>query len=221
MKLSDLGPNSAIIRYNKCFGSKIPNKEELNIFIGEDVELLRNQLATLNAGEIKYVRGLWSEVSTRSKKVKFAGKHLITFLDFTSSNNQTSFTFNALAIKAFIRYFSSIETILTTISNNSTQEELKTILKVQRAPKIKGVTVAAFFKHLCTSKIYPRGREESVWDYCHRINKYFNLPIKERIKTDFSTNENRLDSIKLEILPTIIDSSLREELVKFFDGIQS
>ncbi len=94
-------------------------------------------------------------------------------------------------------------------------------LEIIKVDKIKGVTIAAFFKHLSTSKIYPRGREESVWDYCNRINKYFNLPIKERIKTDFSTNENRLDSIKLEILPTICDLSLREELEKFFDGIKS
>lgn len=93
-------------------------------------------------------------------------------------------------------------------------------LEINNVNKIKGVTVAAFFRHLSTSEIYPRGKEESIWDYCIRINKYFNLPIKKRIKTDFGVNVNRLDSIKLEILPSILDSSLREELVKFFDGIQ-
>ncbi|MEY2921503.1 MAG: hypothetical protein RL108_112 [Bacteroidota bacterium] len=220
MELSDLGPNSAVIRYNKCFGSKIPNKEEINKFIGENVELLRNQLATLNAGEIKYVRGLWSEVSTRSKKVKFAGSHLITFLDFTSSNDQTPFTFNALALKAFMRYFLAIETIITTVGDNSNQEALIIKPKGVRTSKIKGVTIAAFYRSLSHSKIYPILKDERVKDYCYRVNEIFNLPIHTRIETDFGKNEDRIDSIKSEILPTIKNTELKKVLEEYFDEIQ-
>jgi predicted transcriptional regulator len=220
MKLSDLGPNSAVIRYNKCFGSKIPNNEEINKFIDDDVELFRNQLATLNAGEIKYLRQLWSEVSKRSQKVNFAGKHLITFLDFTSSNSRTPFTFNALAIKAFIRYFSAIEAILITISYNSTQEELKTKLKVKRASKIKGITVAAFYKYLSSSNNFKRKEDERVVDYCNRINEIFNLPINTKIETDFGKNDDkRIKTIKSDILPTIKNPELKKELEEYFEEI--
>lgn len=220
MKLFDLGPNSAVIRYNKCFGSKIPTKEELNQFTGEDVELLRSQLATLKAGEVKYVRELWSEVSSRSKKVKFAGKHLITFLDFTSSNDLTPFTFNALALKAFMRYFLVIETIITTVGDNSTQEELIIQPKGEKTSKIKGVTIAAFYRSLSQSKIYPRLKDERAKDYCYRINEIFNLPIHKRIETDYGKNEDRIDSIKSDILPTIKKAEIKKVLEEYFDEIQ-
>lgn len=220
MKLSDLGPNSAVFRYNKCFGSKIPNTEELNQFIGKEIEILRNQLTTLNAGEVQYVRELWSEVSSRSKKVKLAGKHLITFLDFSTSNSNTPFTFNALALKAFMRYLSAIATILTTVSDNSTQQELIIKPKGKKTSKIKGVTIAAFYRNLSHSKIYPRLKDERAKDYCYRINEIFNLPIHTRIETDFGINEDRIDSIKSDILPNIKNAELKKVLEEYFDEIQ-
>lgn len=220
MKLYDLGPNSAVIRYNKCFGSKIPAIKELNQFTGENVELLRNQLATLKAGEVKYVRELWSEVSSRSKKVRFAGKHLITFSDFTSSNDQTPFTFNELALKAFMRYFLAIETIIITVGDNSTQEELIIKPKGEKTSKIKGVTVAAFYKYLSSSNNFKRKEDERVIDYCNRINNIFNLPINTRIETDFSKNDDkRIKTIKSDILPTIKNLELKKELEEYFDEI--
>jgi hypothetical protein len=222
MKLSDLGPNSAVIRYNKCFGTKIPTKEELNQFTCEDVELLRIQLATLKASEVIYVRELWSEVSSRSNKVNFAGKHLITFLDFTSANDQTPFTFNALAIKAFIRYFSAIETILTTVNEDNSAQKVEIIKpKGKRASKIKGVTVAAFFKYLSSLNDFKRKDEEQrVKDYCNRINEIFNLPIRARIETDFSNNDDKhIKSIKSDILPTIKNPELKKVLEEYFDEI--
>jgi hypothetical protein len=220
MKLSDLGPNSAVYRYNKCFGSKIPNTEELNQFIDKEVEILRNQLTTLNAGEVQYVRELWSEVSSRSKKVKLAGKHLITFLDFSTSNNNTPFTFNALALKAFIRYLSAIATILTTVSGKSVQEELEIKSKVKKTSKIKGVTIASFYRNLSHSIIYPRLKDERAKDYCYRVNEIFNLPIHARIETDFGKDEDRIGSIKSDILPNIKNAEIKKVLEEYFNEIQ-
>lgn len=222
MKLSDLGPNSAVIRYNKCFGSKIPIKEELNKFTSEDVELLRNQLATLNASEVNYVRELWSEVSSRSQKVKFAGKHLITFLDFSTSSNNTPFTFNATALKPFLRYFSLIEILLaTTNADKSVRNEKSFKPHVEKSSKIKGVTVAAFFKYLSSLNDFKRKDEESrVLDYCNRINEIFNLPIHSRIETDFSKNDDKhIKSIKSDILPTIKNPELKKVLEEYFGEI--
>jgi hypothetical protein len=85
--------------------------------------------------------------------------------------------------------------------------------------KIKGVVVAAFFRHLSDSNIFPRGKEERVIDYCQRINLQFHLPLHSRIETDFGISENRFESIKSEILPYIEDLDTRKVLEKYFDDL--
>ena len=88
--------------------------------------------------------------------------------------------------------------------------------------KTKGVIVAAFFRHLSTSQSnLARGKDERVIDYCNRINKNFNLPIHSRIETDFGRNEDRLESIKLQILPYINDIELKKMLEQYFNEIQA
>lgn len=92
--------------------------------------------------------------------------------------------------------------------------------KARNEKKIKGVIVAAFFRYLSTSQTnLARGKEERVIDYCNRINENFNLPLHSRIETDFGRNENRIESIKLHILPLINDIELKEVLERYFNEI--
>lgn len=91
--------------------------------------------------------------------------------------------------------------------------------KNENVKKPKGVVVASFFKHLSGSDIFPKGEDETVIDYCHRINLQFHLPLHSRIETDFGVAKNRFDSIKTDILPLIQDEEIRAALEMYFDEI--
>jgi transposase-like protein len=109
-------------------------------------------------------------------------------------------------------YYASLLNLIYPLVEFNNQEKRK-------AKKIKGVVVAAFFRHLSHSNIYPRENEERVIDYCQRINKHFHLHIHPRMETDFGVSENRFDAIKLDILPYIDDIHLRKALEKYFNEL--